>query len=501
MHRRMHYAVGIIGMTLVATLLVVLQPTSPAAATEDGQTHEWWGTITIIGRQTDWTSYEEGGGDGGHQDFSATLTRSRTGAYTGYAKWNHYHETQTLSECDSNSFSEGNVAFPQHTTFSDEPVRYDAATNSWIKSFPQIWVPTLVTMNDPCGGGMGQQHWFDQLIGHNLPDSLNLSVLDSKVKDIPAPRVTETKHEVLVDTPAPYQLKREVTISYDVSWDSTSSVDVVDPDVCARPQPKPGAKDYLYTTVEGKSRWVMTVAPDIEIGTFDVGLRWCTTPDGPGFREQANVYSQVNTNWFLQGILETIGFTLESKTPTVSMSERTAKIKGRIVLAFNPVKVALNFVPVTRLLDKVATHIDDCFLKIAGGIHSGQATRELAEALYSPVKKIKAKIRRKLQDQLDKKMTTVLAIKLSHRWTRGFDHAADAMTDFIVGQVRTGNLGLNMGKKLAGDAFEFAFGTVEYTLWRPSINVTIKNSGKADIENRSDGSPGVEDEWKDKTVT
>ncbi|WP_426247453.1 hypothetical protein [Nocardioides sp. LHG3406-4] len=500
-----------LAVVLLGSLLSVAHQV-PAQAVEDGASRAWWGTITITGARN---SHDDTlGSETISESFSATLTRSRDGAYSGRAQWQNRYDS-VVGECYVHDQGFGEVTFPEHTNLTDAPMTYDAGAAAWVKEFPEIWVPTLQTRDANCGNESGQ-HYFDYLIGHPRcpdpswegwsgcwPSSLNLTVTDAAIAGRPEPRIVETRTAVPVSDASD---RFDITISYDVSWavDGPDAADEpLDETACAPPAPGSGVKKkYHYTTADGKARWVIAAGPDAKIATFDVGIRWCTTPDGPAFRGPARLGSQVVAHWLLLGALENAGFVVEVEEPSQKMTGTKLTAKGRVVGAFSPVEVALNLLPVTRILHKVTGHVDDCYRKVAGGVDPARALPEMVDKLAGPVKKLKKAIRKQLQKQLDKRMTTVLAIKLSHRWLRGLDHVGAFLVDDLAKRVALGEVAVKGAAKLVGESFRLAFGKLRFTIWRPHVVVDIKKNGKHTFTDKS-SSPiylPIDDEWKHKTV-
>lgn len=505
-------------VVLLGSLLAVTHA-APAQAVTDGATRTWWGTITITGSHTSRGS-DEYATTNDDVKFRATLSRTRGGLLGGEASWTNLSDSAN-GECYSHDRGWGAVTFPAHTEFTDAPVAYDAGAAAWTKEFPQIWVPTTQVRDANCDAS--GQHYFDWLIGHPRcvdqplpgtacwPESLNLTVTAAAVADRAEPRVTETKSAVLYhdgDPGSGNYTHSEVTISYDVSWrvDGPEAADEEPAaNACARTTPGSGIKKKLrYTTAAGKSRWVVLVGPDAKLATFDVGFKWCTTPDGPAFKGTPRVDSQVVAHWALLGALESAGFVVVAEEPTVSIERRTLVAGGRIVGAFQPLEVALNVLPITRALSTVTKHVDDCFLKIAGGVDPARALPEMVEALKAPVKKLKKAVEARLRKKLDRTpgISSAKAAKLADRWLKGLGDVGTFLVDDLAKRVALGEVAVKGAARLVGESWRSAFGQLTFTIWRPEVWVSITKRGKHLFTNHSE-SPlflPIKDEWEHKTV-
>jgi hypothetical protein len=258
--------------------------------------------------------------------------------------------------------------------------------------------------------------------------------------------------------------------------------------------------DFLYTHSTGKAKVVLAGLPDPKLGRVDLGVRWCRGPSNAVIDGTPSATALLTDNWVLLGALENAGFATGVTKPKVTLTATTARAKAEYFAQFEPVELALNFIPVSRALHRLSSYIHNYVVAVRHGTSPTVALRKMMKKVRDALDELEDRLEKRLANKLDSVpgISTRAAKWVANKVTDALEAAGTVMEKMIRDKVSSGDVTNSLLEKI----FKRAFGTVTMKLWKVDVTVDVKTDGTHGFTNDSEAPTVVLDQhWRTETVT
>ena len=264
-----------------------------------------------------------------------------------------------------------------------------------------------------------------------------------------------------------------------------------------------------YTRVDGSAAANLAGMPDPDVGSYQLGVKWCVGPDGAHVLGTPNTYAIPSTKWALLGALESQGFELvvKNKKPTVNEPGASAPVPRRASvtsrayfdLKFSPVAVLVSFTPWGKL-SKGLRAASKVFRR---DLKRGVPKRAARKALYASISRTTVKFLDGLESRLTKSFDKIPGV--SHKRAKKVsENVTDDVTVAVLKVERqVAKRKELVTKKSLSKILNKVTSKVSWHLWSIDLTLVLHPNHQAYLSNKSHAAKlpvRIEDVWKDKTL-